>query len=288
MSETESETESEDVKNTSPAGMARAVEENMVAFYAHFGRMPGGQLSENPELTWLMTDIPAPHFNAVLRTSFAPELPAAERDARIAATIERFRSRGLPMMWWVMPSTQPRDLGEALLAQGLVHGGTRPGMAVELAALEQASTSKPADAAPTLAIETVNSPAQYDEWVRVFAASYGYPASVADSYARHTAPTLLDPGTPARHYLGRVDGAAVAIATLFVGGGAAGLYHVGTVPEARGQGFGTAIALAPLHEGRRLGYRVGVLFSSPMGLNIYRQLGFATFCQLGRYVLEPR
>jgi GNAT superfamily N-acetyltransferase len=284
----EDESETEIVVDTSPNAMARAVEESLVAFYAHFGRMPGGQLSEDPELTWLLTGIPAPHFNSVLRTRFAPELPAAERDARIATTIERFRSRSLPMMWWVPPSTQPRDLGDPLLAQGLIHGGTRPGMAVELAALEQAVTPPSAEPAPQLAIEPVDSLEQYGEWVRVFEASYGYPAQVAESYARHTAPTLLDAGTPARHYLGRLDGTAVAIATLFLGGGVAGLYHVGTVPEARGRGFGAAIALAPLREGRRLGYRVGVLFSSPMGLNIYRRLGFATVCQLDRYMLEQR
>ena len=277
------ENETEIVVDTSPDAMARAVEGSLVAFYAHFGRMPGAELSEDDELTWFATDIPAPHFNAVLRTRFAPELPAAARDARIAATVDRFRTRGLPMMWWVTPSTQPQDLGDALLAQGLVHGGTRPGMAVELAALELAGASTPA---PNLAVETVGSQEQYDEWIRVFAASYGYPAQVAESYARHTAPTLLDADSPARHYLGRVDGTAVAIATLFLGGGVAGLYHVGTVPEARGQGFGAAIALAPLREGRRLGYHVGVLFSSPMGLNIYRRLGFRTVCQLDRYAWQ--
>ena len=38
---------------------------------------------------------------------------------------------------------------------------------------------------------------------------------------------------------------------------------------------------------RRLrGYRVGVLFSSPMGLNIYRRLGFQMVCQLDRYAWQ--
>ncbi len=276
-------------EDTSSAALVRAVEDNVVAFYSHFGRMPGARLEESPELTWVMTGVPAPHFNAILRTRFVPSLPDEERDACIAATIDRFRQRGLPMLWWVMPSTVPAHLGSALAAHGLTPGGTRPGMAVDLAALP-AAASESGTAAPGLRIETVADLPAYERWVAVFAACYGYTPEIAARYLALTSKAELDSGDtlpPVRHYLGWLNGNPVAIATLLLDAGVAGLYHVGTVPHARRRGIGTAIALAPLLDARRLGSRVGVLFSSPMGLNIYRQMGFQTVCQLDRYVLAP-
>jgi GNAT superfamily N-acetyltransferase len=276
------------LEDTSPEALARAVEASVIAFYSHFGRMPGARLEEGPELAWVMTGVPAPHFNAVLRTRLAPSLSDAERDARIATTLDGFRSRGLPMLWWVLPSAQPADLGDVLLAHGLTSGGTRPGMAVELSTLPGTA---PADEAAlaALEIEAVADLPTYERWVEVFAACYGYAPEVAAAYRTLTAEAELgpqQPPQPVRHYLGRLEGEPVAIATVLLDAGVAGLYHVGTLPHARRQGIGAAIALAPLLDARRLGYRVGVLFSSPMGLNIYRRLGFQTVCQLDRYTWQ--
>jgi GNAT superfamily N-acetyltransferase len=276
------------LEDTSPDALAHAVEASVVAFYSHFGRMPGARLEAGPELTWVMTGIPAPHFNAVLRTQLASSLADAERNAHIAAMLDRFRSRGLPALWWVMPSTVPASLGDVLLAHGLTSAGTRPGMAMELAALPD-TASEDGTAAPGLEIETVTDVPTYECWVEVFAACYGYSPEVVTAYRALTAQAELGPAQPpqpVRHYLGRLEGEPVAIATLLLDAGTAGLYHVGTLPAARRRGIGAAIALAPLLDARRLGYRVGVLFSSPMGVNIYRRLGFQTVCQLDRYAWQ--
>jgi GNAT superfamily N-acetyltransferase len=56
------------------------------------------------------------------------------------------------------------------------------------------------------------------------------------------------------------------------------------VPDARGQGIGTALTLVPLREARAMGYRVGILASSPMGLGVYRGLGFQEYCKFGIYM----
>jgi ribosomal protein S18 acetylase RimI-like enzyme len=72
---------------------------------------------------------------------------------------------------------------------------------------------------------------------------------------------------------------------LFLGGGAAGLYHLGTVAEARGRGVGAAITLAPLRDARALGYRIGTLQSTPMGYGLYRRVGFVDYGTRGMYRL---
>ncbi|MDA0735028.1 MAG: GNAT family N-acetyltransferase [Chloroflexi bacterium] len=66
--------------------------------------------------------------------------------------------------------------------------------------------------------------------------------------------------------------------------GVAGIHAVGTVPEARRQGIGSALTLEPLLVARREGYRIGVLFSEEMAVNIYRTLGFKEYCQGNLYL----
>jgi ribosomal protein S18 acetylase RimI-like enzyme len=63
-----------------------------------------------------------------------------------------------------------------------------------------------------------------------------------------------------------------------------GIYSVGTIPEARGKGIGSAITLRALLDARRRGYRVGLLQSSEMGYNMYRRLGFETCFKIKKYV----
>jgi uncharacterized protein YndB with AHSA1/START domain len=102
---------------------------------------------------------------------------------------------------------------------------------------------------------------------------------VAEMYRR----IGLGDDVPWRHYLGWLGDQPVATATLLLAAGVAGVYFVLTAPEARRQGIGRAITLAALHEGRGLGFHVGVLGASPMGLPIYRRLGFQDYCHIAVY-----
>jgi ribosomal protein S18 acetylase RimI-like enzyme len=68
-----------------------------------------------------------------------------------------------------------------------------------------------------------------------------------------------------------------------LGGGVTGIYNVATLPQARQQGIGTALTVAPLLEARAQGYRVATLQSTPIGLNLYLRLGFREYCSFNAY-----
>jgi ribosomal protein S18 acetylase RimI-like enzyme len=89
---------------------------------------------------------------------------------------------------------------------------------------------------------------------------------------------------PRQLYVGRLKGEPVATSLMFLGAGVAGIYAVSTARRARRQGVGRAMTLVPLLEARAKGYRIGTLHSSPMGLSLYRQLGFQEYCRLRLYM----
>ena len=81
-----------------------------------------------------------------------------------------------------------------------------------------------------------------------------------------------------RTFLAIREGKPVATSTLMAEAGVAGLYNVGTVPDARRTGLGRLVSLAALAAGREAGYRVGVLQSSRLGEPVYQAIGFEQRC----------
>jgi GNAT superfamily N-acetyltransferase len=158
-------------------------------------------------------------------------------------------------------------------------------MAVDLHALAPEVTT-PAG----LTVEEIGAGPELSEWTRVVSASHvgsGGGRDVA-TYERllldaHTA-LAAAPGRPARHYLARLDGRPVGAAASLVAAGVVGLYWIGTLEDARGQGVGTAVTRAPLLAAREEGYRVGILHASPLGFPVYRRMGFHQYCTYDRWV----
>jgi GNAT superfamily N-acetyltransferase len=88
-------------------------------------------------------------------------------------------------------------------------------------------------------------------------------------------------------YVGCLSDQPLASSLMLLDAGVAGLYLVGTIPEARRQGIGACMCLESLREACRRGYGVGVLESTEMGLNVYRKLGFKEVCLIHFYGWKP-
>ena len=250
----------------------QAIEANQ---WAYFATVLGDDFHEEKDLAWYLTGIPSHIFNGVLKARLQPDT----LEKRIEETLERFRSRHLPMFWWVGPASSPDDLGEHLESHGLtlVDGEGAPGMAVDLALLKNLEPPK------EVKIERVNNKQVLAGWVRVFTSVFDIPAECSDACLEifDRVGYALDGNS--WNYVGILGDRIVATSAVFLDGGVAGVYNVATMPEARGKGIGAAMTLAPLLEARERGCRVGILQSSRMGYGVYKRLGFQECCKIGLY-----
>ena len=255
---------------------AAVIEANIVDYWrtccAH---MPGAQFHEDDEMTWFVTGVTsAPWYNQVMVTQLAAE----EVDKRIDEALELFAGRELPMLWSVTGSTRPPDLARLLQARGLIQAGTLTGMAVDLEVLMD-----DLPAPQGFAVEQVRDAAAFRRWRRAYVDGFEMPEGAARALIDCYATIGFDDDPPFRHYIGVLGGKTVASATLFLGAGVAGVWHVGTIPAARRQGIGAAMTLATLKDARALGYAVGTLYASEMGTAVYRRMGFQEYGKAVQY-----
>jgi len=262
------------LKDLSAPALVAAIKANLFAWYRYLGRSSKAEFYDSNALTWLLTGISDSFVNGVLRTHLEPD----KVDAAIEETLSHFRSRGVTTLsWWAEPGTQPTDLGEHLLAHGLAYMDGVPGMAVDLLALNE-DLPTPSH----LSIQHVDDTETLEKWAYASIIGFEHPGTEANMWFELLADLGFD--LPLRNYVGVLNGEPVGTSELFLAAGVAGIYVVTTVPEARRQGIGAVLTLTALREARAMGYRIGILHSSPMGLGVYRQLGFQEYCKMSHYL----
>ena len=132
-----------------------------------------------------------------------------------------------------------------------------------------------------LTIERVDGTEALEKWAYASIIGFGLPETYVDAWFDLF--TGLEFHPQLRNYIGMLDGEPVSTTELFLAAGVAGIYVVTTVPNARRRGIGAGLTLAALREARAMGYRIGILHSSSMGLGVYRRLGFQEYCRMSHY-----
>jgi ribosomal protein S18 acetylase RimI-like enzyme len=255
--------------------LAGAVERDFVAAWWLIAEAVDAEREDDGSLRWFHTGLEEKHGNAVLTTHLEPD----RADEVIDGTLARFRERGAPFVWWVMPSASPADLADRLAARGLVDDGNWPGYAVEVGRL--------VDPPPVegLEIRRVRHEDDLDAYVGVFAPILSPSPAFTEVFVRATRRIGLDDDAPEVHFLGLLHGEPVATVSLVTAGGASGIYNVTTVEAARGRGIGAAMTVAAARHGAERGFTLATLQASTMGRPVYERLGFEFVCDLLPYRL---
>ncbi len=262
--------------NLFTAALTAPVKNNLYAYFRFLGSSPASQQAELPQAYRWHTTIPHPWFNGMVSTSSVTGSTAK----LITETIGYFASLKVPgFSWWLAPDLSAGEWSELLLPHGFHFSQDTPGMAIDLSKLPPIELSS-----NNLTIRTISQLAELQVWTQTFFQGYELPIEFTQDYFEIIAPLGLS--LPVRYYLGYQTGQPVAVSTLFLAAGVAGIYNVATLAAARGKGLGTALTLAPLLDARLAGYKVGVLQSSAMGFGVYQRLGFRQVCTMDCFYLN--
>ena len=242
-----------------------------------FTRLDGAVLHEDGDLRRIVSGRPFAAFNHVVGIRLAP----GDVERRVREVGDGFASaRALPATWWTTSLSSPTDIRKRLSDLGLREDEPEFGMVIDLE-----DWTPPAEQLPAgIVVEELPAHADLTEWTAVMAASYGWndPAK-ADAMAELYR-SSGDDELPWNHVLVTRDGRPVASGSLFTVGGHAFVTNIGTVPEARGLGLGSAVTVATLRIAKRLRFARASLTASVMGRSMYARLGFRDEVRIDRHV----
>jgi len=212
----------------------------------------------------LVTGMHHPLFNCVMQARF----PRDEADRRVREILGLFKSQGLPLSWYVAPSSEPVHLGEILKAEGMVLYSSPVGMTIDLGRVR--------DDLPTpeeLSISRVSDMRSSADFCSVLGAGFEFPSDVAESLMKLDAAHGFEEGNTRTDYVGYVEGKPVASTMMHLLPESAGIYCVATIPEMRKKGIATAMLLRALQDAKAKGYKIAVLHAKLAGAGVYRRIG---------------
>lgn len=265
------------LRNAAPEELANAVEENVIAMCRSMTHVLDGEIEETSKLGRYHTSPTSPIFKGVFHT----KLSSDEADSMIQETIAWFKARNAPFFfWWTGERTRPTDLGERLVAHGFsVFEKDAPAMAADIDKLNW-DNPRPAD----LRLKPIDNNDQLSHWKQTFINAFGIPEFAGQAWVDATRAVGIGQ-TPWQLLLGTLNDQPVCCGLLYCGAGVAGLLGLGTLPEYRRKGIGSAMQLERLRIARELGYQYAVLFASEMGYSPYLKLGFQdTGRRISRYL----
>jgi len=253
------------------------IKENWKNYHYCLGRSPSVELSISRYLTWLITNMPDHFMNLVVCT----ELPSEGIEELIAGALAHFRSLKIRKLSWLAEEGVPAtEIKKYLTSHGLTFDETFAiEMAVDLTAVPEDSPSPGG-----LKIITVEDAETLRNWIHVASIGFKVPEEFENAWYDFFVEAVFDPRF--RTYLALLNGQPVGTSQLFLSAGVAGIYNVTCLPEARGQGVGTAMTLTPLRDAQLMDYQVGILQASERGYRVYRRLGFQDFGKLSVYLWE--
>jgi ribosomal protein S18 acetylase RimI-like enzyme len=254
------------------------VEENLRVAMRCYARVSDrGETRDYPDLALTSCGMNCAVFNSAMLRALVDEA-RFRRAVTLAGT--HFRHRELGWTFWLCNDLLPAP-GHAAARQrfrqlGMEQIAQPPGMVAERLA-------PPRRPLADLEIRRVT-----DETTRM---DFAHLSSVIFTLAADTARAVYGaPGlwqNPMQGWVAYHGQLPVSIVTVVVGGGALGVYSVGTLPEYQCRGYAETLMRHALDCARQsTGIERTVLQSTAQGLNLYTRLGYRTVTRFGVFINE--
>ncbi|NHJ47318.1 MAG: GNAT family N-acetyltransferase [Asgard group archaeon] len=230
------------------------------------------EMVEDKSCTYYFTSLPHPLMNGIVFTKEGYE----ELEEIVEKAISFFNEKQLPFNWLTDSHLSPDVLHQLLISKGF-SSVIVPGMVLDLKKLPEKKADK--KSLFTIKGETV--------------VHINYAAEVGHSVYGFSKENLVKYFLPALKvdsrdfYVTFLESKPVGISEVFYSEGVAGIYFVGTINSARGQGIGTRITLAPLYNAKALGYEWAILHSTELGFGVYSKIGLEHLYD-GKYAIWKR
>lgn len=231
-----------------------------------------GELQEMEGVSIAAAGVTFQMFNAAFLS--APVISEAQLDLRIAQAAVHFAAREQRWAYWICHGWLD---GRPLLRLQPILRKRNLYQAVELPGMLAEDILPPLRALPAMDIRRVRGGPEKDAFCAIGSVCFNVPLAwfceVFDS-----------PGVwkDFAAYVGYVEGEPVSTAATVMGGGAAGIYNVATMPGFRRGGYGEAVMRHALAQSRREhGISRTILQSTPQGFNLYQRMGYRTVTTIG-------
>jgi ribosomal protein S18 acetylase RimI-like enzyme len=222
---------------------------------------PGAEIVSEPGFEMILTGISHPLGNAVIRTELG------ERELERWAEVVRKRATDVPIAWFLTHARE-LELAPVLERAGFASQGGAPAMV--LTRLDYAAQL------PSARLEEVRDERSLDVWLQVLSAVFDPSRILEPLFGAPFRRLGFGEDSPIRGFVAYMDEKPVATSLVYFAGEVAGVYCVGTLPEARGKGVGTAATGACVEAAFARGAKSVILQSSTLGLPVYEKLGFRT------------
>jgi len=247
--------------------MARQIDRNDSQSCRFAARSPIFQLHDEPNWTWLISDIADARFNCI----FDITVPASQAKTFLDQAVAPFAAKNVPVSLWLGPGTDLLSFTQALIEFGFRPAEPEPAMAVNL------NDVADLDIDQRFRIQPVNDLNSLAQWFDVADKAFDYTPDLHKAWHQLHADIWPESDRPFHYYICLLADQPVAVSLLFTGEEIAGIFNVGTAPEHRRQGAGGAVVKAALRDAKIRNYQYAALHASEMGLSLYEKLGFQEY-----------
>jgi GNAT superfamily N-acetyltransferase len=246
----------------------------VVEFYTEARRREWADIKVDDDVVWGPTGIPGAAFNGATAARFTEETA----DARIETILDYFRTLRIDMSWWLGPTSTPADLGDRLVAHGLVPDSVAPGMLMSL------DDWSPPALPDGLVIEPARDAASFHEAMDIMFEAFDMPRESQPTFEARFGEFSMGPRAMQTTYIARLDGRPVATSLGCLIDDTVGIFNVATATDARRRGVGGAITAAAMADAQASGAKWAHLESSEMGRSLYERLGFRHVTDIAIFV----